>query len=203
MRPVGQHLQLARLDLGAVLRALQVAQFGLDPVQRAVQPLGLGVEAVDQSPDEAFALVGHLGAVGAQAFGGKVDDLMHDAGQVRVRERCLKVRQVERVAGVAVGVLIAAHLVFLAAGAALREGQLAVRAGLDPVRGFPQGPVVELVGSGGGAVEGGGFAGHGGCRCGVHGLAVVVAVVGGLDVLDGGHVALLRDRFHVRGRSPM
>ena len=161
------------------------------------------MEAVDQSPDQALALVGELGSVSTEALGGEVDDLVHDGGQVRVRERRLEVRQVERVAGVAVGVLIAAHLVFLAAGAALREGQLAMRAGLDPVRGFPQGPVVELVGAGGGAVEGGGFAGDGGCRCAVLGLAVVVAVVGGLDVLDGGHVALLRDRFHVRGRSPM
>ena len=37
--------------------------------------------------------------------------------------------------------------------------------GLDAVRGFPQGPVVEFVGAGGRAVKGEAFAGDGGCGC--------------------------------------
>ena len=91
------------------------------------------MEAIDQSPNQALALVGKHGPVRAQAFGGKVDDLVHDAGQVRVLEPGAKVGKVQRVAGVKVGVLIAAHLVFDAPGAPLGEGQLAMGAGLDAV----------------------------------------------------------------------
>ncbi len=41
---------------------------------------------------------------------------MHDGGQVRILERGAKVGKVQRVAGVQVGVLVAAHLVFDAPG---------------------------------------------------------------------------------------
>ena len=188
VRAVGQPLQFEGPDLGTVLRPLQVAQFRFHPVQGAVQPLLLRMEAIDQSPDQAFALVGKHGPVRAQAFGGKVDDLAHDAGQVRVLERGAQVGKVQRVAGVQVGVLIAADLVFLAPGAPLGEGQRAEGTGLDAVGGFPQGPVVELVRAGGRTVQGGGFAGHGGCRCRVFRLVLAAGLPEQVGSLDHGGV---------------
>ena len=47
----------------------------------------------------------------AQALGSEVEEFVHDAGKVRVVERGAEVGHVERVAGVQVGVLVAAHLV--------------------------------------------------------------------------------------------
>ena len=82
--PVGQvlgagggQLQLARLDLGAVLGALQVAQVGQQPVGGAVEALGLGVEHVDEAPHQAFALVGKLEAVRRDAPGQDAEGFGH------------------------------------------------------------------------------------------------------------------------------
>ena len=194
VRLVGQPFQFQRTNLGTVLRALKVAKLGLHAVKGAVKPLGLGVEAIDQTPNQAFALVGELGSIGAKALGGKVDDLMHDAGQVRVLEPGAKVGQVQRVAGVQVGVLIAAHLVCDAPGALLGKGQFAMGAGLDPVRGFPQGPVVELVRAGGHAEQRGVLASGGG---GGLAVAFLSAVVGGLD--GGGFVTRFCEGVGHRG----
>ena len=58
LRPVGDEFQLAGLDLGAVLLALEVAQFRHQLVGGAVEALRLGVEHVDETPQQALALVG-------------------------------------------------------------------------------------------------------------------------------------------------
>ena len=57
LRPVRHKLQLAGLDLGAVLLALEVAQAGHQLVGGAVEALGLGVEHVDEAPQQALAFV--------------------------------------------------------------------------------------------------------------------------------------------------
>ena len=67
LRPVGETLQLERLDLGAVLGLLEVAQVGHQLVGGAVEAAGLGVEHVDVAPQQALALVGELGSFGAGA----------------------------------------------------------------------------------------------------------------------------------------
>ena len=77
LRPVGDELQLAGLDLGAVLPALQVAHLGQQPVGGAVEALGLGVEHVDEAPQEALALVGELEAVRADALGEDAEGFVH------------------------------------------------------------------------------------------------------------------------------
>ena len=61
-------LQLPGVDLGPVLGVLQVFQFGREPVHGAVQAHGLHVQGVDEAPEEAFSLVGELGAVGCDLF---------------------------------------------------------------------------------------------------------------------------------------
>ena len=48
---------------------LQVAQPGRQPVDAAVQAPDLGVEGVDEAPQQVFALVGELEAVGADTIG--------------------------------------------------------------------------------------------------------------------------------------
>ena len=80
LRAVGDELQVAGPDLGAVLVALEVAQVRAEAVDAAVEPLCLGVQHVDEAPEQALALVGELGAVGAGAFGEDAEGLA-DCGQ--------------------------------------------------------------------------------------------------------------------------
>ena len=77
LRPVGHKLQLAGLDLGAVLLALEVAQAGHQLVGCAVEALGLGVEHVDEAPQQALAFVAELRAVRADALGEDAEGLAH------------------------------------------------------------------------------------------------------------------------------
>ena len=60
LRPGGDQLQLAGLDLGAVLLALEVAHRRRQLVGGAVESFGLAVEHVDEAPEQALALVGEL-----------------------------------------------------------------------------------------------------------------------------------------------
>ena len=77
LRTVGDELQLAGLDLGAVLLALEVAQAGHELVGGAVEALGLGVDHVDETPQEALALVAELGAVRTDAFAEDAEGFEH------------------------------------------------------------------------------------------------------------------------------
>ena len=79
---VGDQLQLARLDLGAVLGGLEVAQLRAEPVDAAVEAADLGVEAVDEAPQQALALVGELEPVGRDAPGQDAERLGHRVGGV-------------------------------------------------------------------------------------------------------------------------
>ena len=81
-RAVGDELQLARLDLGAVLGGLEVAQLRAQPVDAAVEAADLGVEAVDEAPQQALALVGELDPVGRDALGQDAECLGHRVGGV-------------------------------------------------------------------------------------------------------------------------
>ena len=139
---VGDQLQLARLDLGAVLGALEVAQIRAEPVDGAVEAADLGVEHVDEAPQQALALVGDLEPIGRDALGQDAEGFA------------------DRVGGVV---------------------------------GVPDLAAVELVALGGCAEKGRVLADGGG----------LPGALDGVDVLDDAHVALLRDRLHARGRSPM
>ena len=77
LRTVGDELQLAGLDLGAVLLALEVAQAGHQLVGGAVEALGLGVDHVDEAPEQALALVAELRAVRADALGEDAEGFVH------------------------------------------------------------------------------------------------------------------------------
>ena len=77
---MGGQLQLQRLDLGAVLRALKVSQFGHELVGGAVESAGLCVEHVDEPPKQALALVGDLEPVGCDALAQDAEGL-GDSGQ--------------------------------------------------------------------------------------------------------------------------
>ena len=77
LRPVGDELQLAGLDLGAVLLALQVAEVRQQLVGGAVEALGLGVEHVDEAPEQALAFVGELGAVRSDALSEDAEGFEH------------------------------------------------------------------------------------------------------------------------------
>ena len=77
LRPVGDELQLAGLDLGAVLLALEVAQAGHQLVGGAVETLGLAVDHVDEAPCQALALVAELRAVRADALGEDAEGFEH------------------------------------------------------------------------------------------------------------------------------
>ena len=65
MGAVGNEFQLAGLDLGAVLGVFEVAHLGDELVGGAVETLHLRVQRVDETPEQAFAFVGELGAGGA------------------------------------------------------------------------------------------------------------------------------------------
>ncbi len=82
LRPVGHKLQLARLDLGAVLGLLQVAEVGHQLVGGAVEPLGLAVEHVDEAPEQALALVGELGAVRGDALRDDAEGFLHGVQRI-------------------------------------------------------------------------------------------------------------------------
>ena len=82
LRTVGHQLQLAGLDLGAVLLALEVAELRGEPVDGAVEAADLGVEHVDEAPEQALALVGELGAVRRDALGQDAERLAHRVGGV-------------------------------------------------------------------------------------------------------------------------
>ena len=75
LRAGGDELQLAGLDLGAVLFALQVAEFGHELVGGAVEAPGLGIEHVDVAPQQALAFVGELGSVHGDAVGENAEAL--------------------------------------------------------------------------------------------------------------------------------
>ena len=77
LRAVRHQLQLAGLDLGAVLGARQLLEFRGEPVDAAVEALGLGMEHVDEAPEQALAFVGKLHSVGANAFGEDAEGLAH------------------------------------------------------------------------------------------------------------------------------
>ena len=81
-RPVRHELELARLDLGAVLGGLEVAELRAQPVNGAVEAADLGVEAVDEAPQQALALVGDLEPVGRDALGQDAERLAHRVGGV-------------------------------------------------------------------------------------------------------------------------
>ena len=72
---VGEQLQLPCLHLGAVLCGLEVFHLGHDPVDGAVEPLHLRVQHVDEAPQQALALVGHLCAVDGDAVHDDADGL--------------------------------------------------------------------------------------------------------------------------------
>ena len=75
-------LQLARLDLGAVLGALEVAQLGHQPVGGAVEAAYLAVEHVDEAPEQALALVGELEPVRRDALREDAERLRHGVQRV-------------------------------------------------------------------------------------------------------------------------
>ena len=82
LRTVRHKLELARLDLGAVLLALQVAQSGQQLVGGAVETLGLAVEHVDEAPEQALAFVGELGSVGTDALCEDAEGFAHRVERV-------------------------------------------------------------------------------------------------------------------------
>ena len=63
--PVGVSPQFAGVDLGAVVGALEVAHLRHELVATAVEMTHLGVEGVDDPPEQAFAFVGEMHAVGS------------------------------------------------------------------------------------------------------------------------------------------
>ena len=67
LRPVGDEFELAGLDLGTILFVLEVSEVGHEAVGCAVEALRLSVEHIDEAPEEAFAFIGKLSAVGADA----------------------------------------------------------------------------------------------------------------------------------------
>ncbi len=71
----------------AVLRVLQVAQPGRQPVDAAVQAPDLGVEGVDEAPQQVFALVGELEAVGADTIGEDAERLAYSRDSFVIAER--------------------------------------------------------------------------------------------------------------------
>ena len=77
LRPVGDQLQLAGLDLGAVLFALEVLEAGHQLVGGTVEALGLGVEHVDETPEQALAFVAELRAVRSDALGEDAEGFAH------------------------------------------------------------------------------------------------------------------------------
>ena len=82
LRAVGDQLELAGLDFGAVLAGLKVAQLRAEPVDAAVEAPDLGVEGVHEPPEEALAFVGHLEPVRSHPFGQDAERFAHRAGGV-------------------------------------------------------------------------------------------------------------------------
>ena len=74
-------LQRPGVDLGPVLGVLQILQFRREPIHGAVQSHGLHVQRVDEPPQQRFAFVGELGAVGRNF----IDEGIEDRFQTRER----------------------------------------------------------------------------------------------------------------------
>ena len=74
---VGEEFEFAGLDLGAVLALLQLAHLRDEPVDAAVESPDLGVEGVDETPEQALALVGELCSVRAYALGDDAERFAH------------------------------------------------------------------------------------------------------------------------------
>ena len=55
---------------------MEVLHFGRDLVDAAVEALDLGVQCIDESPEEALAFVGELGAVRCDGAGQDVDGFL-------------------------------------------------------------------------------------------------------------------------------
>ena len=70
---VGLQLEFVCVNLGAVLGMGQVVDLGSEFVGVAVEAGDLGVEGVNDAPQERFALVGELGAVGGDVLGDELD----------------------------------------------------------------------------------------------------------------------------------
>ena len=79
---VGDQLELAGLDFGAVLGCLKVAQLGAEAVDGAVEAPDLCVEGVHEPPEQALALVGHLEPVRPDALCEDAERFAHRAGGV-------------------------------------------------------------------------------------------------------------------------
>ena len=76
----GDAFEFPGLDFGAVLGASEFAHLGGEPVDGAFEALDLCVEGVDETPEEALALVGELGSVRGDGLDQGVEGLL-DAGE--------------------------------------------------------------------------------------------------------------------------
>ena len=87
-RPVGDRLQLARLEPGALPGAFEFAHPGCEPVADAVGAPGPGVQNVDDAPEQAPAFVGERKAVWRDALPGRCGRLA-DGGDEALRPPAL------------------------------------------------------------------------------------------------------------------
>ena len=107
--PIGQAFEFARLDLGAVLLLAEVFHLGRDLVDAAVEALDLGVQGIDETPEQALAFVGELGAIRGDRAGEDVDRFL-DPGKRLVLVPDLAIVELVRTRGCAEqGGLFASH----------------------------------------------------------------------------------------------